>query len=161
MVTKNPDILNAIDRLALHFTQNVANKFIKDEFRTLDLEHRILSDIESLTEKNAQYRAVGYFMDDLYIKLHALAVFVHAARTKLLPNLKSLVASRSARRSPQEKTLADIAAANFPANLGILADQLDAIFRLATREDVEQSLGRPTILSKLPQVKDFGALLIT
>jgi hypothetical protein len=57
--------------------------------------------------------------------------------------------------------LADIAAANFPANLGILADQLDAIFRLATREDVEQSLGRPTILSKLPQVKDFGALLIT
>ncbi|MEI8095136.1 MAG: hypothetical protein WCG80_13060 [Spirochaetales bacterium] len=160
MLTKNSDILNKIDRLAAHYTANVANKFIKDEFRNLGLEHRTWNDIESLTEKNAQFRIDGYYMDDLYIKLHSLALFVHAARTKLLPQLKSLVASHGSRRSPQEKTLADIAATNFGSNLGILADQLNDIFTLATKDDAEQSRGKPTVLSKLSELKDFGSLLV-
>ncbi len=160
MVTKNPDILSKIDRLGAHFVNNVANKFLRDEFRQLGLEHRTWTDLESLTEKNAQFRLDGYYLDDLYIKLHAVALFVHAARTKLLPQLKAIVASHGARRSPQEKTLADIAVANFPANLGILAELAGDIFALACQDDVKQSNGKPTVLSKLPQMKEFGSLLI-
>ncbi len=160
MVTKNPDILTKIDRLGAHYMNNVANKFVRDEFRQLGLEHRTWTDIESLTEKNAQFRATGYYLDDLYLKLYAVAQLIHTCRTKLLPQLRSIVASRGARRTPQEKTLADIAVANFPANLGILAELLGDIFALANRDDVEQARGKATVLSKMPQMKDFGSLLV-
>jgi hypothetical protein len=55
--------------------------------------------------------------------------------------------------------MAEMVAANFPANVAVLADLVKDLYQFALREDTDQNEGRPKALASVPEAKEIEALL--
>lgn len=161
MLVQSADIWKLINKIADHYRNNVANKFIRPEFRVLKLESRVLDNLDDFASRGASgLRSQGLHLDDLYHLILSLGRFVKTCRVDLLPQVRRSISLGHGRRSPQEKLLADMAANNFPSNLNVLADLVNDLFVAAQAEDQRLSAGKKPASAAIPELKDFGSLLV-
>jgi hypothetical protein len=93
--------------------------------------------IELLTEKVDHFRDQGFFTEELYRQLSAMARFVSAVRHELSPNIRHLLHSLTVGSS--DKVLRDMAVNNFNSNLQILADLLYELYRKVVEIDIRDA----------------------
>jgi len=159
MQVRSPELFQKLEKLAQHYNSNVASTYLKAEIATLTLPRRDWDEVELITARQEVFRHQGYHLDELYLKLLSLARLVHQARNHLAPGLKNKVANRLASRSPQERLMAEMAAANFLPNLSVLADMVLDLYEMTMREDQAQSQGKTKFLASVPEAKEIETLL--
>jgi hypothetical protein len=159
MLTRNSDLLKKVEALGKFYLSNIANPYLRPEFALLTLSKKDWAEIENLTERFEMFRFQGYFFDDLYLKLLALARFLKQARVQLLPVIRGHIAAKSSNRPPQEKLKADLSAMNFESNLSQLSERVKEIYTMTTSEDKDLSKGNRPIYQTMPELKDFADLL--
>jgi hypothetical protein len=159
MQIRSPELFQKLETLAGHYKSNVASPYIKGEFPNLTLSRRDWDEIEMITARQEIFRHQGYHLDELYLKLLALARFVKQARTQWGTNLKNLVSIRYSTRPSSEKLMAEMVAANFLPNLKVLAEMVLEIFYMIRKEDGDQNQGKFKALSSVPEAKEIETLL--
>ncbi len=159
MQVRSPELFQMLEKMALHYKNNVASTYLKAELASLTLNRRDWDEVELITARQEVFRHQGYHLDELYLKLLSLARLIHQARSHMAPGLKTKVANRLANRTPQERLMAEMAAANFLPNLGVLSEMVLELYQLACREDASQNQGKMKFLSSVPEAKEIEALL--
>jgi len=159
MQVRSPDLFQKLEKLAAHYKNNVASPYLKGEFPNLTLSRRDWDEIELITARQELFRHQGYHLDELYLKLLALARFVKQARTQWGSSLKNMISLRYSTRPASEKLMAEMVAANFSSNLAVLAQMVLELFYLVRNEDGEQNQGKFKALASVPEAKEIETLL--
>ena len=159
MQLQSPELYQKLERLAEHYNGNVASPFVKAEFPLLTLSAQDWDEIELITVRQEMFKHQGYHLDELYLKLLALARLVKAARSQIGAGLKRRIAVRFAGRSASEKVMAEMSAANFLPNLKILADLVLDLYVYVKKVDALQNDGRTRVLATLPEAREIDNLL--
>jgi hypothetical protein len=154
---KDPDIYRIIEKIGDHFQHNVSNRFIRKALVVLELQQSEWDRLENLTNKAEYYKQQGFQLDELYDMILASAHFIHQARTKLVGNLRGMLAQGS---TDQDRVLRDMAAQNFPVNLAIFSDLVNELYMKTTSIDREAHENKKPTYEKIPELKDIGKYLV-
>ena len=159
MQIRSPELFQKLEAMGAHYKNNVASTYLKADLSTLTLSRRDWDEIELITARLDIYRYQGFHLDELYLKLLSLARFVKQSRTQLGSNLKNLVSHRYASRTSSEKLMAEMVAANFQANVSLLAEMVLELFYLTRKEDTDQNQGKAKELASVSEAKEIETLL--
>ncbi|HUI68920.1 MAG TPA: hypothetical protein VL354_00280 [Spirochaetia bacterium] len=157
MNIKDSDIFKIVERIGDHYQNNISNRFIRKALVLIDLPQSEWDRLDSLTTKSEYYKNNGFQFEELYEMVIAAAHFIFQARTKMLPNLKSIIAQGS---SDTDKVLREMAAQNFPLNLGILSDQINELYMKTTGLDRDAHEKTRPVYERIPELKDLGRFLV-
>jgi hypothetical protein len=154
---KDPEIYRIIEKIGDHYQNNVSNRFIRKALVILELAQSDLDRLDNLTSKTEYYKQQGFQYDELYEMVLAAAHFIHEARTKMVPNLKGILAHAG---SDQDRVLRDMAAQNFPVNLAILSDLVNELYMKTTSLDRAEHEKKRPVYERIPELKDLGRYLV-
>jgi len=154
---KDPEIYKIIERVGDHYQNNISNRFIRKVLVVLDLPQSEWDRLENLTSKSEYYKNQGFQFDELYEMVIAAAHFIHQARGKLVPNMKSMISQGA---GDADRVLRDMAAQNFPVNLAILADLINELYMRTTALDREAHEQKRPIYERIPELRDIGRYLV-
>ena len=157
MNIKDSEIFKIIERIGDHYQNNISNRFIRKVLVLLDLPQSEWDRLDSLTTKSEYYKNQGFQFEELYEMVIAAAHFIHQARTKMLPNLKSIISQGG---TDADRVLREMAAQNFPLNLGILSDQINELYMKTTSLDREAHDKKRPVYERIPELKDIGRFLV-
>jgi hypothetical protein len=157
MSIKDPDVFALIDKLGQHYRANIVNRYTRRALQSIPIDGSQWNLIESLTEKIDDYRFQGYFVEDLYAQVVAIAKFIFHARTDILPRLRYLVIEVT---NPADKVYRDLAVNNFGANLKILADMVNELYVKLVAIDKNESGKRQPAYARIPELREIGRYLI-
>ncbi len=157
MSIKDPEIYKIIERVGDHYQNNISNRFIRKVLVVLDLPQSEWDRLENLTSKSEYYKNQGFQFDELYEMVIAAAHFIHQARGKLVPNMKSMISQGA---GDADRVLRDMAAQNFPVNLAILADLINELYMRTTALDREAHEQKRPIYERIPELRDIGRYLV-
>ena len=157
MPVREPDIFRIVEKLGDHFLNNVSNRFVRKALMALDLQQAEWDRLENLTVKSEYYKHEGFQFDELYEMVLAAAHFIHEARTKMLPNIRSMLGAGS---NDKERVLRDMAAQNFGVNLEILADLINELYLKTTSLDKAAHEKKRPVFERIPELKELGKLLV-
>ena len=154
---KDPDIFRIVEKIGDHYTNNVANRFIRKALVVLELQQAEWDRLENLTSKSEYYKQQGFTFDELYEMVLAAAHFIHQARQKMLPNIRGMLAQGS---TEQDRVLRDMAAQNFGVNLAIFSDLVNELYLKTTAVDKSTHEKKRPVYERIPELKDVGKLLV-
>ncbi len=157
MNIKDPDIFRIIEKIGDHYQNNVSNRFVRKALVVIDLQQSEWDRLDSLTTKSAYYKQQGFQFDELYEMVIASAHFIHQARTKMMPNLRGIIAQGS---TEQDRILRDMAAQNFPVNLAIFSDLVNELYMKTTTLDRSAHEKKRPVYERIPELKDLGKYLV-
>jgi hypothetical protein len=157
VAVKDPDIFRIVEKIGDHFQNNISNRFIRKALVVIELPQAEWDRLENLTNKSSFYKQQGFQFDELYEMVIAAAHFIHQARTKMLPNLKAILAQGS---TEQEKILREMAAQNFPVNLAVLSDLINELYMKATGLDKAVHVKTRPVYERIPELKELGGYLV-
>ncbi len=157
MNIKDPEIFKIIERIGDHYQNNISNRFIRKLLILTDLPQSEWERIDGLTTKSAYYKGQGFQFEELYDMIIAAAHYIHQARTKMLPSLKAMVAKGG---SEPERVLREMAAQNFPVNLGIFSDLVNELYMKTTSLDRDAHEKKTPVYERIPELKDIGPFLV-
>jgi hypothetical protein len=155
---KDPDIFRIIEKIGDHFQNNVSNRFTRKVIVVLELQQAEWDRLENLTNKAEYYKQQGFQFDELYEMVLSAAHFIHEARIKLVPNIRSMLAVGG---TEQDRVLRDMAAQNFSVNLAILSDLINELYMRTTNIDRASHEKKRPVYERIPELKDLGRLLIS
>jgi hypothetical protein len=155
---KDPDIYRIVEKVGDHYTNNVANRFIRKALMILELQQAEWDRLDNLTAKSEYYKQQGFQFDELYEMVLAAAHFIHEARVKMLPNIRGMLGAGS---NDQERVLRDMAAQNFGVNLKILADLVNELYLKTTSLDKAAHEKKRPVFERIPELKELGKMLVT
>ncbi|MCX7039309.1 MAG: hypothetical protein NT005_09295 [Spirochaetes bacterium] len=168
MTIKDPDIFRLIEKISEHYQNNISNRFVRKALMILDLQQSQWEKIENLTGKSDYYKTQGFQFDELYEMILATAHFIYQARIKIVPNARSVIAqgadSFTAKKQgapDQDRVLRDMAAQNFPVNLGIFSDLVNELYMKTTGLDRIAHEKKKPVYERIPDLKDLGRYLVT
>jgi hypothetical protein len=75
----------------------------------------------------------------------------------MLPNLKGIIAHGG---TEADRVLREMAAQNFPLNLGILSDLINELYMKTTSLDREAHEKKRPVYERMPELKDIGRFLV-
>ena len=167
MPIKDNEIFGLIERVSVHFQNNLNNRYMHKALISMKLSRTAWDHLERLTGKIDNYKLQGYDLHELYDQIHSAAQFVHHARAEVLPNIRSLLGggahtflAREAGRPETDRVLREMAVNNFSANLGILADLVNELYvKTVGLDKATHPKGTP-IYQRMPEMKEIGQLLV-
>ncbi|HEY9593671.1 MAG TPA: hypothetical protein VHE79_04280 [Spirochaetia bacterium] len=157
MNIKDPDVFRIIEKVGDHFQNNVSNRFTRKVLVVLELQQAEWDRLENLTGKTEYYKQQGFQFDELYEMVLSAAHFIHEARQKIVPNIRSMLAQGS---TEQDRVLRDMAAQNFPVNLAILSDLINELYLRVTAIDRAAHEKKKPVYERIPELKELGRLLV-
>lgn len=161
MQVKDPEIFSLLEKIGHHYRTNIANRFTRHALSTMSFEGNGWALIEEMTEKVANYRYQGYHIDELYLQILAMARFVYQSRRQLAPNLRMLAgAGHGQRVTEADRVFRDMAINNFDSNLKLLSDMINDLYTKVAALDREDAGTKPTVLSRIPELKEIGRYLV-
>jgi len=166
---KDPDIFTLIEKISEHYQNNISNRFVRKALMLLDLQQSQWEKIENLTSNSDFYRTQGFQFDELYEMIIAAAHFIYQARVRIVPNARSIIlqsgdpftAKKQQGAPDKDRVLRDMAAQNFPVNLGIFSDLVNELYMKTTSLDKAAHEKKKPIYEKIPELKDIGRYLVT
>ena len=153
---KDAHIIGMIEQISAHYQTNISNRFLRPVILQLQIDKLAWDRIGLLTEKLEMFRYQGFHLDELYLSIAACARFVDLARSNLIPNLKSKISATS---NISDKILRDMAANNFPHNLDVFADLLNALLSVLLDLDKNSAGKKPPVFSQMPEMQNVSQLL--
>lgn len=163
MVIKESEIFKTIEKISIHYKTNIYNRYVRKALMLMNIPHSTWSLIEDLTDKIPYYRQQGYQISELYDQIIAMKTFIEHARKEVIPNLKTIlmaghdtVLSKRTAEDEKEKIIREMAIHNFPANLQILSDLLDELFRRVA--EIDKKFNTPPVYEKIPDLRQLGLL---
>ncbi len=147
-------------RLAEHYTQNVATRFIRPLLVPVlsapVIDHRI----SDLTEYPLDALNRGIPLDELYLQINALARFISDVRTTVIPSLNSSIGGRSfgSSENDPQRIFCNMAISNFGPNIDILEQYTIELFEAAVCFDKSNSKAKP-LYEKIPENVQTAHLL--
>ncbi len=159
MLTRNSDILTLVDRLSEHYRANVATIYLRPAFFRLEVSRQDWDHIETVAEKSALYRQQGWHLDELYSCLLSLARFVQKARRQILPDARNVALGNLREMAQDKKIKAEMAAANFGSNLGVLASMILELFQRCKDEEAALAPGVVPAWKKDPALNQINEFL--
>ncbi|MGA2764618.1 MAG: hypothetical protein ABSG17_14780 [Spirochaetia bacterium] len=154
---KDAEIFKIVERIGDHYQNNISNRFIRKMLVFLDLPQSEWDWLDGLTTKSEYYKNQGFQFEELYEMIIAAAHFIYQARTKMVPNLKAMISQGAA---DADRVLREMAAQNFPLNLGVLADQINELYMKTTGLDREAHEKKRPVYERIPELKDIGRFLV-
>ena len=168
MPIKDPDIYRLVEKIGEHYQNNISNRFVRKALMVLDLQQSQWEKLENLTSNSDYYRTQGYQFDELYEMIIAAAHFIYQARLRIVPNARTVISqsgdSFTAKKQgapDQDRILRDMAAQNFPVNLGVFSDLINELYMKATNLDRIAHEKKKPIYEKIPELKEIGRYLVT
>jgi hypothetical protein len=144
-------VISLVERISTHYQNNISSRFIRPVLLQMGLEKPIWDLIDSFTSQSERYRE--FVVDELYRQIAAMARFVAVARRDLAPSIKSRVGSGGA--TGQETVLRDMAVATFPANINVLAENLNQLYDVVVKIDqADNRNGRKPIWPQISELAD-------
>jgi hypothetical protein len=158
---KDASIIRMIEQISVHYQTNIASRFIRPLFLQLQIDKNTWDLIELLTVKMEMYRYQGFDLDDLYKQIIACARLVEAARSQLVPSIRSRLSSNSG-VSTQDKILRDMAANNFSSNLQVFADLLNQLYVNLVEIDKASAKVKDKlpVYVQIPEMANVGRMLV-
>jgi hypothetical protein len=166
---KDPDIYRIVEKVGDHYTNNVANRFIRKALMILELQQAEWDRLDNLTAKSEYYKQQGFQFDELYEMIIAAAQFIYQARVRIVPNARSVISQQggdsfTAKRQPggpdQDRVLRDMAAQTFPVNLGIFSDLVNELYMKTTALDRAAHEKKRPVYERIPELKEIGRYLV-
>ncbi|UCF96309.1 MAG: hypothetical protein JSV89_14155 [Spirochaetaceae bacterium] len=162
---RNEEIFKIVDKIRDHYHQNLNNRYMRKPLLLMKVPRGTWDALARLTEKTDFYKIQGYPYKELYEQIHAAATFVHHAKVEVMPRLRELLAGGTdtmfSRGKPgEDKILLDMAINNFPANLGVFSDLINALYVKAVEEDKKDHADVRPVYERMPELKELGRLLI-
>ena len=157
MNIKEPQIFKIIERIGDHYKNNISNRFIRKLLITLDLPQSEWDRLDGLTTKSEYYKNQGFQFEELYEMVIAAAHFIHQARTRMIPNLKSMILQGG---TEADRVLREMAAQNFPVNLGILSDMINELYMETANLDRDAHEKKRPVYERIPELKEIGRFLV-
>jgi hypothetical protein len=160
---KDAEILKTIAAIGDHYQRNINNRFVRQALVQIKIPQVVWERIERLTTRSGYSDANGYQYEELYDMILAAATLVSQARKDVVPNVRSLAgrsASRGSSAEHGEAVLRDMAFSNLPANLGILADQVNELYMKTIELDKRDHPKTRCVYERVPELRDLGRLLI-
>jgi len=165
---KDPDIFKLVEKISEHYQNNISNRFVRKALMILDLQQSQWEKIENLTGKSDYYKTQGFQFDELYEMILASARFIYQARIKIVPNARSVIGqgadsfmAKKQGAPNQDRILSDMAAQNFPVNLGIFSDLINELYMKTTGLDRIAHEKKKPVYERIPDLKDLGRYLVT
>jgi hypothetical protein len=165
---KDPDIFKLVEKISEHYQNNISNRFVRKALMILDLQQSQWEKIENLTGKSDYYKTQGFQFDELYEMILASARFIYQARIKIVPNARLVIGqgvdsfmAKKQRAPDQDRILRDMAAQNFPVNLGIFSDLINELYMKTTGLDRIAHEKKKPVYERIPDLKDLGRYLVT
>jgi len=159
MQYRSQELFQKIEALAAHYKTNIFSPSLKAALSNLPLSRRDNDEVELLVARIDVFRHQGYHLDELYLKLLALARFVKMAQAQWNGGLKAQIVARHSTRPAAERVMAEMVVNNFPANLAVLADKVFELYEMTRTEDRAQNGGKTKALAGVPEAKEIPALL--
>jgi len=167
VAVKDPDIFRIIERIGSHYQQNVANRFVRKVLAALDLQQADWDRLEGLSTGLEYHQAQGYQFDELYDVVLSAARLILQARQQILPNLRRIaspggaaIGRASLGAGDQDRVLRDMAAKNFPVNLGILTDLVNELYVATANIDRKMAGKKTPVYERIPELKQLGRYLV-
>jgi hypothetical protein len=157
MNIKDPEIFKIIESIGDHYQNNISNRFIRKLLLVLDLPQAEWDRLDGLTTKSEYYKNQGFQFEELYDMVIAAAHFVHQARTRLVPNIKAMVVHGG---TDADRVLREMAAQNFPPNLGVFCDLINELYVRTTDLDKDAHDKTRPVYERIPELKDIGRFLV-
>jgi hypothetical protein len=162
---RNEEIFKLVDKIRDHYHTNLNNHYVRKALLLMKVPRGTWDAIARLTEKTDYYKIQGYPYKEIYAQIHAAATFVHHAKVEVLPNLKQLLAGGTetvfSRGKPgEDRILLDMAINNFPANLGVFSDLINALYVKTVEQDKADHPNERPVYERMPELKEIGRLLI-
>lgn len=153
---EDKDIYALIEKIGVHYNQNVANRYIRPVLGAVLAESEFSGDCTALTERFEQYQYQGYYLDDLYRQILALFKLCEKIEKISLPDLRNQAAGvMKGISSEREKVIRDIAVNNLPYNISLLKEMLASLFAKAKQEDSRMNNGIPAVMNTIPGIVDL------
>jgi hypothetical protein len=165
---KDPDIFKLVEKISEHYQNNISNRFVRKALMILDLQQSQWEKIENLTGKSDYYKTQGFQFDELYEMILASARFIYQARIKIVPNARTVIGqgadsfmAKKQGAHDQDRVLSDMAAQNFPVNLGIFSDLINELYMKTTGLDRIAHEKKKPVYERIPDLKELGRYLVT
>ncbi len=164
MQIKETDIIKLVERLGEHYRSNINNRILRPALLKLDINNTTWEKIDRLTEASSVDRIQGYNFEELYEEILAIATLINHAKNQLAPNIRTKlsggVGTGRGAESATDRVLREMAVNNFVSNLGVLSDMVNDLYTRTVELDKRENAGKTTVLSKMPELKQVGRLLV-
>jgi len=162
---RNEEIFKIVEKIRDHYHTNLNNRYIRKALLLMKVPRGTWDAIARLTEKTDFYKIQGYPYKELYEQIHAAATFVHHAKVEVTPRLRELLSRGtetvfSREKGGEDKVLLEMAINNFPANLGVFSDMINALYVKTVEQDKADHPDVRPVYERMPELKEIGRLLI-
>lgn len=157
MNVNDPEISGMILRLAEHFTQNVATRFIRPLLSPVMSDSSVERRISDLTDNPMDAADRGIDLEDLYLQINAVARFINDVRVSVMPSLSRSLGSGGSTNDPQ-KIFRNMAVNNFGPNVDLLEEYTKELFEAVIRYDKSHSKGKARY-EKIPENSQTASIL--
>jgi hypothetical protein len=158
MTVQDPAIPEIILKIADHYNNNIATRFLRPLLAGILSDHELSRQISEITDHSEAYTAQGIHLDELYAQILSLARFVFLVRSEILPNIRVL--SGSVGSQDANKVYRDMAVNNFAANVQLLADYVNELYMKAVAYDRAHSGKSKPVYRDIPGLSEIGRYLV-
>ncbi|ULQ60707.1 hypothetical protein K7I13_05395 [Brucepastera parasyntrophica] len=157
MLVKDPNIQETIFKIADHYNTNIETRFISPLLAGVMSDTVLSHKINELMSHTEVFEEQGFYIDDLYYYIYALAQFIYLVRAEVLPgmNFRPSIADGD----DSNKVFRVMALSNFKANIQILADYTKELFQQAMEYDKAHSGKKKPTYESLPVISDIELFL--
>jgi hypothetical protein len=155
------EIKQEINNIKIHFEKNLNNKYVKNILLKLDLSMDSKHKMNIILEHKTLYFDSKGTIEDLYLSIRAIALFIKEVRSKVLPNVSGYVGasffSTSGNLDPNEKVLYQMAIKNYGMNIRMLAKlTYDLLINITEYDNVNFSSGPAVkIINDYEEIKNY------
>jgi hypothetical protein len=152
---KDAQVIRLVERIGEHYRANISTRFLRPVLLQLQIDKTVWDQVELLTEKTEMFNYHGFHLDELYRQIAASARFVEVARNGI-PSLRGKI---NIVNDGPEKTIREMAASNFIANLQVFADLLNDLYAILVDLDKTDSGKNPPLYTQIPELYNIEQLL--
>lgn len=157
-MSRQDDIIQAINELKIHFDKNLNNKYVKNIILKLDITSDIKHNMAILLDYKTLYFDSKGTIDDIYSSIRAISLFIKEVQIRVLPNIISFTGDTffgaAGSKDPNDKILFQMAIKNYPMNIKLLAKMCYNLLKMVVEYDKDNFTVNPAYES----IKNFDEI---
>ena len=146
-MSRQDEIIQAINELKLHFDKNLNNKYVKNIILKLDITSDIKHNMAILLDYKTLYFDSKGTIDDIYSSIKAIGLFIKEVQIRVLPNIVAFTGDTffgaSGSKDPNDRILFQMAIKNYPMNIKLLAKMCYNLLKMVVEYDKDNFTTNP------------------
>lgn len=147
-MSRQDEIIQAINELKIHFEKNLNNKYVKNILLKLDITSDIKHNMNILLDYKTLYFDSRGTIDDIYSSIRAIGYFIKEVQIRVLHNIvsytgDSFFAAQGANKDSNDRILFQMAVKNYPMNIKLLAKMCFSLLKMVIEYDKDNFTSNP------------------